>query len=439
MQEWAKDAASSIYNDAAKESSDEKRAAILREAKNARNGPKIREMQRMAASLSAKRAPTSFKDLDYHEDLLVVEDGTFDLRTGELRESRPEDLMTVKLPFTVPREKMLTPHWDSFLSLLMDDDEEMVEYLTSMLGYMLTGSTDEKCFFIWHGSGNNGKTTLIRIMALILGQYAHNIPIGTLLSSRTDNHSHDVADMRGKRFVWAEEFAEGQVLSDGLLKVLTGGGMLTAARKYEYSIEFHAKLKLVLATNHLPSLRDIGKAMRDRVKTVPFSVDIPAKVGHRRQADVIAEMVPEFPGILQVLVAAASRWYQSGSGLVVPEKAKAYTEAFLDENDKVKLWMQICCEKPEAPYSEKDWEERPFADWYQSFIRSGVAGAKEWTWTRFGTQLASHGFRKRSTTKGQRYSGPTLSQSALEAIRIEVTEEGARVDFTNVEVRNVEA
>jgi putative DNA primase/helicase len=83
-------------------------------------------------------------------------------------------------------------------------------YLQRMVGYALTGSTQEHALFFLYGTGANGKSVFVNTLATILGDYATNAPMDTFMETRTDRHPTDMAGLRGARFVAAIETEQGR-------------------------------------------------------------------------------------------------------------------------------------------------------------------------------------------------------------------------------------
>jgi putative DNA primase/helicase len=74
-------------------------------------------------------------EFDTHPWLLPCANGlTYDLTTGELRESRRGDYMTTCLPIAASVAPVPHPKWDTVLKLVMADDADMVSYLRFEVG-----------------------------------------------------------------------------------------------------------------------------------------------------------------------------------------------------------------------------------------------------------------------------------------------------------------
>ena len=134
--------------------------------------------------------------------LLNVANGTLDLRTGSLRAFNRDDLITKqgKVDFD-PEAKC--PMFMAFIARIMgyptaaeeitlDATElrrrkraaiRLISFLQRALGYSLTGRTDEQVFFIAHGTGQNGKSTLLEIVRAAFGDYARSTDTQTFAAN----------------------------------------------------------------------------------------------------------------------------------------------------------------------------------------------------------------------------------------------------------------
>ena len=122
--------------------------------------------------------------------LLNTPGGVVDLRTGVLRCHRAVDHMT-KITAVTPDENCLTPLWDRFFERATNKDKELQAFLQRVLGYSLTGVTNEHALFFLHGSGGNGKGVFMNTNANILGDFHRTAPIETFTASNVDQHPTD--------------------------------------------------------------------------------------------------------------------------------------------------------------------------------------------------------------------------------------------------------
>ncbi len=58
---------------------------------------------------------------------------------------------------------------------------EVQRFVLWFMGYCLTGSVEEQMFLFLHGSGFDGKSVLVDLLAWMLGDYARKIPTEMLM------------------------------------------------------------------------------------------------------------------------------------------------------------------------------------------------------------------------------------------------------------------
>jgi len=112
------------------------------------------------------------EDFDADPWSLNTPAGVVDLRTGETRKHRRDDLHT-KVTAVAPGGPC--PRWLRFLLQISQGDKALVRYLQRFIGYTLTGSTREHVFVFLRGPGGNGKGVLMSTVAAVLGDYARSL------------------------------------------------------------------------------------------------------------------------------------------------------------------------------------------------------------------------------------------------------------------------
>jgi putative DNA primase/helicase len=281
--------------------------------------------------------PVGPQQLDSHPWLLNVHNGTLDLRTGHLRPHAREDLLTKLAPVAYDPVAPC-PLWEAFLSRIFAGDGGLIRFVQKALGYSLTGSTQEQCFFILHGVGANGKSTLIQTISAVLRDYAKHTPTETLLVQQGDRPRNDLARLQGARFVSASEVEGGRKLAEALIKQLTGGDTLTARYLYKEHFEFQPAFKIWLAVNHKPGVHGTDHAIWRRMRLLPFTVTIPPAEQEKRLPE---KLLGELPGILRWAVEGCLAWQQEG--LEPPMAVKRATGDYRAEMDVIAAFIRDCC------------------------------------------------------------------------------------------------
>jgi putative DNA primase/helicase len=269
--------------------------------------------------------------------LLNTPGGVIDLRSGLLRPARREDYMT-KCTAVAPSEAEPVVFL-AFLTRVTGGDEELQQFLQRLFAYALTGITREHALAFFHGTGGNGKSVLLNTIAGIFGDYATTAPIDLFLASRGDQHPTGLAGLAGAPLVTALEAAVGRRWAESKIKALTGGDRISARFMRQDFFEFIPQFKLVIAGNHKPGLRGVDEAIRRRMNLVPFTVTIPAE---ERDEQLPEKLAAEWPAILNWMIQGCLEWQRNG--LAQPEAVRAATEAYLDAEDSIALWLAECCE-----------------------------------------------------------------------------------------------
>lgn len=293
-----------------------------------------------AALLAADLLPLTHA-LDSHKYLLNVQNGTIDLKNGEIRPHNREDYITKIAPISYIAGSQC-PKFMNFLNTAFPNNPIGIRFIQKMFGYALTGDVSEKRFFIlWGAAGNNGKTMLFNIIRAILGAaYRVQLSSESLVSGRISSIRSDLAKLKAYRFVTASETDKRYKFNEALIKLLTGGDTITARHPHEKEIEFEPELKLFLATNAKPEFTLSDEAMMNRVVIIPFHVSIPEKNQNKKLTqELIGE---EGPGILAWLVEGAAMWAQEGLGDNPFDQAEA---AIIKHAVTIEEFLEKCCSR----------------------------------------------------------------------------------------------
>ena len=398
----AKDTVASIYEEAAAALDDEDRKALAKHAMRSEAGARIKEMVDLARS----DVPVMPDELDASPDLLNTERGTIELRTGELREHRRQDLITKLAPVEY-RPDATAGAWDAFLERVLPG-EELRGFVQRASGYSATGDTSEQCMFINHGGGANGKSTFQEAIAAALGDYAMRAPTEMLLTKRSGGIPNDIARLKGSRFVASSETEEGRRLAESLIKDLTGQDTVTARFLWAELFEFTPTHKLWLSTNHKPEIRGTDNAIWRRIRLIPWTVTIPPA---EQDKQLSTRLRGELPGILAWIVRGCLEWRREG--LRAPDEVRRATGAYRAEMDVLAGFLAECCELDTG-----HWEYAK--DLYECYKRwCDENGERPEPQRKFGGRLGERGFhRDRGGSRGAGiWRGVRLTEGEKEVLR----------------------
>jgi putative DNA primase/helicase len=300
-------------------------------AKRSESAERLAAMLKVA--MSEPGVPATTDQFDADPFAFNVANGTIDLRAGELRAHRREDLITKLAPVTYDPQAS-APIWAAFLERISGGDAEIVDYLWRLFGMCLTGDIRTQELFIFWGGGANGKNVLLDTVCSVLGDYAAPAPPELLTSKTGHDHPTEVADLCGRRFVVASETEENAHLRVALMKRLTGDARLKARFMRQDYFEFPRTHKLVLVTNSRPVIRETTNAVWRRIRLVPFTVTIPEQ---EQDLQLLEKLCAERAGILAWLVAGCLEW--QARGLQPPAAVTDATSAYAKDQDPLSDYL----------------------------------------------------------------------------------------------------
>ena len=269
--------------------------------------------------------------------LLNCKNGTLNLQTGELRPHAKEDYITRKLELNYDPDAKC-PVWRSFLTTIFQNCVQIIDFMQRAIGYSLSGSIKEQCLFILFGIGMNGKSTFLKHLYHILGDYALNTPASTLMEKYNDSIPNDVARLKGIRFVTAVESGKKRTLAEAQIKHLTGDDPITARYLNCEYFDFFATFKIFFATNYKPNISGTDKGIWRRIRAIPFEkVIMPEEV----DKELDEKLTKEYEGILAWAVEGFKKWQEEGLGSAT--KIVAATNEYQEESDVIGNYIEERC------------------------------------------------------------------------------------------------
>lgn len=391
----AKSVVRGMLHEAAELENKEKRTALASHAVKSEQASRIEAMIRMARSEPG--VAIDYAALDQRRRLLPVANGTLDLWSGQLGPFERAHLMTkfVDIEYAPTAD---CPTWRTALQVIFGGDQALIDYMQRAIGYSLTGDTSEQCLHLCHGTGSNGKSTLLDVLGLLAGDFGAQADFQTFLERRGEGPRNDVARLAGARLVRSSEVGDNKRLNEGLIKSLTGGDIITARYLYSEDFEFAPQFKLWLAANHKPTIRGTDFAIWRRVRLIPFDVTITAEQADR---DLPAKLRAELPGILAWAVEGCQMWI--AEGLRPPERILAATADYKAESDTIAAFIADNCEVGSTYSVASGALYTAYRRWAEE------NGEHPMNNTRFGRDLTDRGYGMTRTISGKVRHGLRLA------------------------------
>jgi putative DNA primase/helicase len=347
--------------------------------------------------------------------LLAVTNGVLDLRSGQLREGKPEDMLTRLAPTEWQGLDAPAPRWEQFVHEVLADESDRATFLQKALGYSLNGTTQEHILVLMHGKrGRNGKGACFETLTSVLGDYATTVSSDVLIG----DSSHRVAgsaqpqlvQLRGARLALANETSDGAKMDAVTVKAATGGGEVRARDLYEKSVTFQQTHTLFVSTNSLPYAAVDDDALWSRILVVDFRlryVDEPTTPDERKRNPKLAvELQAERSGVLAWLVRGHLAWQRDG--LQPPQSVKLAVQSYR-KGEGIDQFLADCCivGRGRAEASELNTA-------YREWCVAKEVTAKGVNW--LGKQLVAQFERNRTETGRRCYDGVMVSAEKMQGI-----------------------
>jgi putative DNA primase/helicase len=339
-------------------------------------------------------------DFDNDNYLFNCPDGTYNLLTDKCHDHNPDDHITMMAAVSPTSQGGVL--FLKFLDEVFDGDKELIDWVQTALGSCLSGAIEDHWLMFWIGGGRNGKNTLGDLVLMVLGEYAKVIPSDTLMSKKNAEHKTEIVNLKGCRLAVASETEEGDFWAESKLKQLTGDAELSGRFMHKDFIHFKRTHKHLIYGNHRPQLRSLDKAMRSRLKVVPFNVSFAG----REDATLPQKLWNEAGFVLNWLMEGHRTWLNQGRILGDCKAVRDEIEDYFSMQLTVENWIAENCDRTDEDRPNCGWLKTSdlyanFGDW----CKDGGAGVP--SVNRFGEKLKSLGF-KRVKSNGNRYVGIAL-------------------------------
>lgn len=369
--------------------------AVYKWASASQSSSKLEALLHIAQN--AKDIAVKVASFDKDAWLFNCQNGTLDLRTGDLLPHSRSHLITSISPIQYT-ESAECPRWMDFLDRVMEGDREMIRFLARAVGYTLTGSNKEQCFFINFGNGANGKSTFMETVKYLMGEYGVTTPMRTFQDKKDPGIPNDLAALRSARLVLASEAERTNRLAESLIKSLTGGEAIAARFLHQEYFEFTPQFKIWLGTNHRPQVVGTDDGIWRRVNLIRWGVTIPKE---ERDPNLGEDLKREAPGILNWALAGLADYRANGLG--VPEKVREATTEYREQEDSLGRFVSDECTVDGATEEGAEQLYATYTQWCQNGKERPLMQKL------FKVEMERRGYPYRRKNKGRVYCGLKLT------------------------------
>jgi len=264
----------------------------------------------------------------------------------------PEWFSTSALPFPFPTTETETKcdRWMAFLNEVMQGDESRIKLIQEAFGYSFFPDPFLEAFFVFHGAGRNGKSTVLSILYEMLG--------GENVSSLSPEQLSDkvmVHSLYGKLANICSDLNQLDRVEEGIIKAIVSGDPIMSDIKYKTPVMFRPTATLFFSTNVLPRFADTSIGIWRRMVLVPFDYVVPPE---KIDVNLLAKLKEEMPGIIYWSLQGMVRLKQR-QRFTKSVRSTAATYEYRRQCFPILMFLAECTEL-QGKVAEEDQEAPPF-------------------------------------------------------------------------------
>jgi DNA primase catalytic core len=230
-------------------------------------------------------------EIDADENIINIENGLLNIITRAFKSHTPDYYSTTQVSINYDPDAEC-PLFDRFLLEILPDATDRMR-IVDLFGFCLLRDYRIQKWFMFHGSGANGKGTLLELLKDFLGH--HNVS-GVELQRLDDPFLP--AELYGKLANVVGDLSSKELYQTGRLKSLSSGtDIVQAQKKYGQPFTFVNYAVLIYAANELPQTKDKTLAFWRRVCLLEFKQTFIGKKDDRKMKEKLSTPA-ELSGIL---------------------------------------------------------------------------------------------------------------------------------------------
>lgn len=385
----------------------------------------------LTAAIKASQGHLRIKEdaLDRNRDDFCCQNGVLNLVTGQLRRGQITDFITQQanaayVGLDVPDPPLFVRQ----MQWIFDNDPDVMGFVQKWLGYCLSGRINEPYFPIFHGEGGSGKSVLFESIVHTLGDYAKDIDATIFTEANSSIAREALMEFRGARLVFAAETEDQGILNENFIKTIVGNSRVMGRVLYKGLTRFDCTHKTMLMTNFRAVITGKGKDIWRRVLNVACTQSELAQP----DVDLLNKMKAEADLILSWLVRGFQRYLQEG--LTVPDKLKQANEAYRDEMNLLKRFIEDCCVIDFAASKHLCVLRSDFTKTFNLWLRDEGYERMRFSPTRVESDMVKMKYRAEKRHGRRIWDGVILKEAKLKALLAALKAQAAGEKAARLEV-----
>jgi phage/plasmid-associated DNA primase len=253
---------------------------------------------------------------------------------------------------------MATPHIDTWLAEVFEEDPDLITMIYQICGITLSGSREHHYIPVFQGAPRGGKGLMCQLLSAAIGdRYCAAISLATLDSAFT------LQQLIGKKLAvdydarLSTNRENNPVICDRLLK-LSSFNPINVNRKDIVEVSVTLPIRLVVCTN--PPLKFRDTTLASRFKIIPFKKSWLGREDHQ----LLSKLLPELPGFIRKCAREFHNVEHNQHGqLCEPEAARIIREETERAAYPLKHWFETHLEADPAGRIASDDVCQSWASW----------------------------------------------------------------------------
>lgn len=270
-------------------------------------------------------------------DIIALRNGLYDVRCGTLYPHSPDFFNLGATDFAYDPLAGEPVVWRKFLSEAFPADQESIDTLQEIFGYLLTSDTSQQKIFVFPGQPRAGKGTVLRVLEGLSG--STNWTATTLTAFSKDFGKESLIGKQLAIIGDASVATKDALAAAEGLKSISGEDSVPIQRKYIGNWIGHLTTRFVIAANEMPGLPDASGALATRYLAVAFTQSF---LG-REDKTLSARLRCELPGIFNWAMIGLRRLNARGHFVQPATGQESINEAAIGGSHSIGF-VTDCCE-----------------------------------------------------------------------------------------------
>ena len=317
--------------------------------------------------------------LDKNPNLMCFNNGVIDFKNKIFRNGEPDDYISISTNINFiesckASSKIKDEIYDFMRQLF--PDKELERYMWEHLASVLIGTNQNQTFNIYTGNGRNGKSKLVELMEITLGDYKGSVPITLVTNKRQSigSCSPEIAQLQGRRYAVMQEPTKGDKINEGIMKEITGGDPIQGRSLYSDTVTYVPQFSLCVCTNNLFDVKSQDEGTWRRMRTVPFKSWFTEKPepDNKYHFKVDKNINEKFEIWKEVFASMLVDIIYKTNGIVNDcDIVTEFTNKYRSEQDHLTEFFTNFIIKKDGSTLKKNEVKQDFSNWYQATYGSG--------------------------------------------------------------------